>query len=165
MKTSGKKAKPSMVVLILVVLFVLFMGYRANQDDAVTNTSSLPDEAIYAVRGPHPVGIRDLEIEGEKPLDIRIWYPAQNTDKLKESIKYPYKIKMGAPFGNLSIASSQGGAIREAPFDISTHPYPLVILSPGFSIGASSYAWLAEHLTSYGFVVVSPEHQDRKSVV
>ena len=59
-----KKAKPSMAVLILVVFFALSMGYRANQDDAVTNTSLLPDEAIYAVRGPHPVGIRDLVIEG-----------------------------------------------------------------------------------------------------
>ena len=159
MKTSGKKAKPSMVVLILVVLFVLFMGYRANQDDALKNTSSPPDEAIYAVRGPHPVGIRDLVIEGKTPLDITMWYPALN-ENLEEKIKYPYKIKFGAPLGNVSIASSKGQAIREAPFDISTHPYPLVILSPGFSIGASSYAWLAEHLTSYGFVVVSPEHHE-----
>ena len=160
MKTSGKKAKPSMVVLILVVLFVLFMGYRANQNDGVSNTSSPPDEATYAVRGPHPVGIRDLVIEGEMPLDIRIWYPALNSDNLEEKIKYPYEIKIGAPLGNVSIASFQGRALREAPFDSPTSPYPLVVLSPGFSIGASSYAWLAEHLVSYGFVVVSPEHHE-----
>jgi predicted dienelactone hydrolase len=35
-----------------------------------------------------------------------------------------------------------------------------VILSPGFSFGASTYAWLAEHLASYGFVVIAPEHQE-----
>jgi predicted dienelactone hydrolase len=147
-------------VLTLVVLFVLFMGYRANQNDEESNISSPPDEAIYAVPGPHPVGIRDLVIEGDTPLDLTMWYPATNTDNLEEEIKYPYKIKFGAPFGNVSIASSQGGAIRGAPFDISTHPYPLIILSPGFSIGASSYAWLAEHLASYGFVVISPEHHE-----
>lgn len=168
MKTSRKKANSSnkkkayvsIAVLILGVVFVLFMGYRANQDDSVTNTSSPPEEAIYAVRGLHPVGIRDLLIEGETPLNIRIWYPALNSDNLEENIKYPYKIKIGAPFGDVSIASYQGQALREAPFDLSTNPYPLVILSPGFALGVSSYAWLAEHLASYGFVVVSPEHRE-----
>ena len=160
MKTSRNMAKPSTAVLILVVLFVLFMGYRANQDDGVSNTTLPPDEAIYAVRGPHPVGIRDLAVEGETPLDIWIWYPALNIDNLKEKVKYPYEIRIGAPFGDVSIASYQGQAVREAPFDLSTSPYPLVVLSPGFSIGASSYAWLAEHLASYGFVVVSPDHHE-----
>jgi len=89
-----------------------------------------------------------------------MWYPALNKDNLEEKIKYPYEIKIGAPFGDVSIASFQGQAIREAPFDHSTSPYPLVILSPGFSLGAYSYAWLAEHLASYGFVVVSPEHRE-----
>jgi predicted dienelactone hydrolase len=89
-----------------------------------------------------------------------MWYPASNPDNLEEKIKYPYEIKLGAPLGNVSIASSQGQAIREAPFDFSTNPYPLVVLSPGFSIGSSSYAWLAEHLASYGFVVISPEHRE-----
>ena len=149
-----------MAVLTLVVISVLFMGYRANQDDGVSNTSSPPDEAVYAVRGPHPVGIRDLVIEGETPLDITVWYPSLNPDNLEEEIKYLYEIKLGAPLGKVSIASFQGQAIHEAPFDSSTSPYPLVVLSPGFSIGASSYAWLAEHLASYGFVVVSPEHRE-----
>ncbi len=158
--TNKKKAKPSIAVLILVVLFVLFMGYRANQDDGVANTSPPPESATYAARGPHPVGTRDLAIEGETPVDIRIWYPALNSDHLAEKIKYPYEIKLGAPFGDVSIASFQGQAIREAPFDLSTNPYPLVVLSPGFALGASSYAWLAEHLASYGLVVASPEHRE-----
>jgi len=149
-----------MAVLILVVLFVLFMGYQANQDDEVSNTSSPPESATYAARGLHPVGTRDLVIDDETPLDIRIWYPALNNDNLEEKIKYPYEIKIGAPLGDVSIASFQGQAIREAPFDLSTNPYPLVILSPGFALGTSSYAWLAEHLASYGFVVVSPEHRE-----
>jgi predicted dienelactone hydrolase len=148
------------MVLILVVISVLFMGARAKRDEEINNISSLPDGAKYAVSGPHSVGIRDLVIEGETPLDITMWYPALNNGNLEEKIKYPYDIKIGAPFGDVSIASSQGGAIREAPFDLFGSPHPLVLLSPGFSIGASSYAWLAEHLASYGFVVVSPEHHE-----
>ena len=136
------------------------MGARAKQNDEITNIVSIPDGATYAARGTHPVGIRDLVIEGETPLELTMWYPASSTDKLEEKIKYPYQIKFGAPFGEVSIASFQGRAIREAPFGTSTDPYPLVILSPGFSIGASSYAWLAEHLASYGFVVISPEHRE-----
>ena len=35
-----------------------------------------------------------------------------------------------------------------------------MILSSGFSFGGSTYAWLGEHLASYGFVVIAPEHQE-----
>ena len=35
-----------------------------------------------------------------------------------------------------------------------------MILSPGFSIAGTAYAWLGEHLASYGFVVISPEHHE-----
>ena len=52
------------------------------------------------------------------------------------------------------------GQIQDAPYDLSTGPSPRVILSPGFSFGAASYAWLAEHLAPYGFVVLSPEHHE-----
>ena len=65
---------------------------------------------------------------------------------------------MGKPFGTVSIASSGGQAIKNAPYNLSDGPYPLIILSPGFSIGNLAYAWLAEHLASYGFVVIAPEH-------
>jgi predicted dienelactone hydrolase len=44
--------------------------------------------------------------------------------------------------------------------DMLNGPYPLVVLSPGFAIRNTSYAWLAEHLASHGFVVVSPQHQE-----
>jgi predicted dienelactone hydrolase len=53
-----------------------------------------------------------------------------------------------------------GHAAQDAAFDLVQGPYPLVILSPGFAIGATSYSWLAEHLASYGFVVMAPEHQE-----
>lgn len=72
--------------------------------------------------------------------------------------RYPYGVKMGAPFGTVAIASYAGQAIQDAPEDLSMGPYPLVLLSPGFSIASSAYAWLAEHLASHGLVVISPEH-------
>jgi predicted dienelactone hydrolase len=114
----------------------------------------------YAERGPYPVGTQQMPMDGEDPLDIHVWYPASNVDRRDQEIKYPYEIKMFKPFGMVSIASYKGNAIQEAAYNRSMGPYPLVILSPGFSIGSSAYAWLAEHLASYGFVVISPDHAE-----
>ena len=68
---------------------------------------------------------------------------------------------MGDPLGTVTFATFAGRAIPDAPYDLSVAPYPLIILSPGFSIGASTYAWLAEHLASYNFVVAAVEHQEQ----
>jgi predicted dienelactone hydrolase len=37
-------------------------------------------------------------------------------------------------------------------------PYPLVVFSPGLTGWRQAYAYLAEHLASYGFVVITPDH-------
>ncbi len=147
-------------VLILVVFLVLLMGARSKQERKLNHSSLQSGALAYAVRGPHWVGTRDLVMEGGTPLELTIWYPAMNGNNLQEAITYAYRVKMGSPIGIASIASFAGQAIYNAPYDLSQGPYPLVILSPGFSIGSSAYAWLAEHLASYGFVVVSPDHRE-----
>ncbi len=156
----AKRKKLGSTALILVVLSVLFMGARAKQGNEMENTGMQSDAPSYAVRGPHNIGTRGMVIDGEKPLEIAIWYPASNAGNSEEAIKYPYEMKIGDPIGTVAIATFAGKAVKEAPYDLSAGPYPLVVLSPGFSIGTSTYAWLAEHLASYGFVVVSPEHHE-----
>ena len=146
--------------LILVVLFVLFMGAKTRGNHAAQGTGLQSEAAPYGIPGPHLVGTGELAIKGEAQLEIKMWYPAVNDDNQEETITYPYEIKLDAPFSEVAIASFEGQAIREARYDLSASPYPLVILSPGFSIGSSSYAWLAEHLASYGFVVISPDHPE-----
>jgi len=136
------------------------MGARAKRADAVQDTGMHSDMPAYSARGSYSVGTIDLAIEGNTPLEFTLWYPALNGENAEESITYPYEMKMGDPLGTVNIAKYAGKAIQDAPFYLSMGPYPLVVLSPGFSIGASSYAWLAEHLTSYGFVVLAPEHQE-----
>lgn len=155
------RKKLGSATLILVVFSVLFMGARARQEKEATYTGPFPEAPPYSARGAYLVGTRELAIGGERPLEIEVWYPALNSDNREESITYPYEVKMGDPFGAVKIASFEGQAIREAPYDLSAGPYPLVVLSPGFSIGSFAYSWLAEHLASYGFVVISPEHPER----
>ena len=146
--------------LILVALFVLFMGVRAKWGNAVEGAGMQADTPPYAARGSYPVGTSDLVIEAETPLEITLWYPALNEDNSQEAVTYPYKMKMGAPLGAVTFAKYAGKAIQDAPYDLAGGPYPLVVLSPGFSIGTSTYAWLAEHLASYGFVVLALEHRE-----
>jgi predicted dienelactone hydrolase len=148
-----------LVIVLLLALSAVSVGVMAQEGETVVRTGLRPDAPPYAVRGIHPVGTRDLVIDGESPMEITVWYPALNDDNLQEAITYPYTIKMDTPPG--TTATVVGHAISEAPFEFSGSPYPLVILSHGFAMGRTAYAWLAEHLASYGFVVIAPEHPDR----
>lgn len=144
------------VLPVLAVLFVpnglprLFAGRSVARSDAPG----------YTRTGPKVVGMRSLSIEDGAPLHLTVWYPAQSRSGQTATIRYPYAVKMGDPLGTVSIASYSGNALVDAPHDLSDGPYPSVILSPGFALGSSNYAWLAEHLASYGFVVVAVEHQE-----
>jgi predicted dienelactone hydrolase len=146
---------------IVMAVFVLFLGAMARpgrtRPSTIRPTAGLP----YSQRGPNPVGVRHHVIDGDTPLEISMWYPTLNEGSRAGAIQYPYEIKIDTPFGTVAVATFKGQAMPDAPYDLSSAPYPLVILSPGFSIGASTYAWLAEHLASYGFVVIAPDHQER----
>lgn len=54
------------------------------------------------------------------------------------------------------------GQSRQFPVDIylpqTATPKPVVVISHGLNSNRNSYAYLAEHLASHGFVVVMPEH-------
>ncbi len=156
----ASRKKTVSTTLILVVLFVLFMGLRSKRANAVEDTPLQSDALSYAASGTYPVGTRDLVIDDHMPLELTLWYPALNEDNNQEAITYPYEMKMGDPLGKVTFATFVGKGIQGAPYDLTTGPYSLVVLSPGFSIGASAYAWLAEHLASYGFVVLVPEHRE-----
>ncbi|RMH46970.1 MAG: hypothetical protein D6694_02790 [Gammaproteobacteria bacterium] len=150
-----------LVFVLLLALVTLFGSEIASTEPSVAPTGTPPDALPYGLPGPHPTGTQDLMIEGKLPLAATIWYPALPQDIPAEETAYPYEIKLGAPLGMVTIASSAGHATSGAPFDFGQGPYPLVILSPGFAIGAASYGWLAEHLASYGFVVMAPDHRER----
>lgn len=54
------------------------------------------------------------------------------------------------------------GEARQFPVDLylpqTATPKPIVVISHGVNSDRNTYAYLAEHLASYGFVVVMPEH-------
>lgn len=153
-------ARKSWVFLpILLMLFVATQRVALLQGGEAVNSSSRPDAPTYGARGSYLVGTRDLTVEGDTPLELTVWYPALNNDSAEQSVTYDYPLKFDMPDG--MSATVTGQAIHDAPYDLSDGPYPLVILSPGFALGRTGYAWLGEHLASYGFAVIAPEHHER----
>ena len=142
---------------------VVFLGWtaamglgmvRAAPEQSTLDPASVP----YAQPGPHPVGVRELTVPGDHPLPATVWYPA--TTSAAERVTYRYTVGMLSGTNPVTLATYPGQARRGAPGDVTAGPYPLVVLSPGFALGPGAYGWLAEHLASRGFVVVSPDHQE-----
>ena len=142
---------------ILLLVVGLLMSITVMAQD-VTTEGLRPDAPQYALQGDYIVGTQDLVIDGEVPLDITVWYPAQNPDNAEASVTYPYVIKLGMPDANATVT---GNAIVDAPYNLEDGSHPLVVLSSGFLLGRTGYVWLAEHLASHGFVVIAPEHGEQ----
>jgi predicted dienelactone hydrolase len=158
-----KQALP--VSILLAVLVILFAGGRVSKNQAQNSQARIASElssgiAPYSLAGPHPVGLQNLTAGGETPLAVTVWYPAADGETDPQTVSYPYEIKIAKPLGTVTFATFAGQAQWDALANLPAGPYPLVILSPGFSIGAAAYGWLAEHLASYGFVVIAPEHRE-----
>ncbi len=145
----------ALIIVILLSLSVVFA-----QDTKPTAVGLRPDAPTYAVHGPYWVGARDFTInpDSKRPLDITVWYPALNPKGLAEKVSYPLlpKVDMGLPADWR--AQLAGRALLDAAPDMASAPYPLVIFSHGFGGNRQSSAYLTEHLASYGFVVIAPDH-------
>ncbi len=136
----------------------LFFGTRPQKCADGICTEQRPDAPTYGISGAYPVGSRVLVMNEAPSLELTIWYPAVEGEA--GGSFYPYQIKLPA-VGAVTIATDAGNAVPNAPSDLAAGPYPLVILSPGFAMSGSSYGWLAEHVASYGFVVLAPEHDEQ----
>lgn len=148
-----------LAVIIILVGALWFMGMMVPGEEGFASGGLGADQAPYSGRGSHLVGVRHITIDDQLPLTV--WYPASRPDNHESTMRYPYELKLFASWRAITLATFAGEAISAAPFELSAAPYPLVILSPGFAMGGQTYGWLAEHLASYGFVVISPEHDEQ----
>jgi predicted dienelactone hydrolase len=156
-----KRGKKILIVVLLLVVTALLVAFVPLGSSPQLSSEPYSDALLYSGRGSYLVGIRAAATGGETSLELRLWYPAAETERSSKATRYPYEIKMGDPFGTVTFASYKGFAVQDAPADLTQGSYPLVILSPGFSMGSAAYGWLAEHLVSYGFVVLGIEHPDQ----
>lgn len=159
-KNKTRSASKRFLLSVCILVISALMISTDSPSNVATDPAELPGlQASYSAIGLFQVGVLSRDIMVKQPLNILVWYPAHSKTN-DDAISYDYEIKMRKPFGRISIASYEGLAIADAPFDLSMAPYPLIILSPGFSIGVTTYGWLAEHLASYGFVVIAPDHTE-----
>ena len=149
-------------VLLLVVCFVLSVGPVVAQDAPTPEPVGLrPDAPTYAVHGPYWVGVTETTIDEntDHPIPLIMWYPAQNPEGLREDTRYMWPMKWD-PMPPEPAYPVRGHALRDAEPDSSGAPYPLVVFSHDYSGSGSISAPLLEHLASYGFVVMAPEHSE-----
>ena len=116
-----------------------------------------PAPPAYAAHGPYAVGARDFDVQGtDYTLNFTMWYPALNPDNAREEITYHISDKF-ADMANLPVT---GRAIQNAAPDTAQGPYPLVIFSAGLGAPPVGYAYLLEHLASYGFVAMASDQRE-----
>jgi len=143
----------------ILVAATLFLAVRPQKCTSGVCTEHRLDAPPYGIPGAYSVGSRVLRMAEEPNLELPIWYPAVASVGEEKGATHPYQVKLPA-VGAVTIATDASYAVPDAPADLAGGPYPLVILSPGFAMSASSYGWLAEHLASYGFVVLAAEHDE-----
>lgn len=146
--------------LALATLIALLAGTRIDAPRPPITHAQAPDDLDnlpYAAPGPYAVGVQDALIPASaanddrpdapgRALAVSIWYPAQAAE---DAAPVTY---------DLGMFTLTGIAHRDAAPNAGGGPYPLVVYSHGHAAFREHNAFLTEHLASYGFVVIAPDH-------
>ncbi|MBZ0301696.1 MAG: alpha/beta fold hydrolase [Anaerolineae bacterium] len=146
-------------ILLSLLLLLVFIVPTLAQEEGPPQVGLRPDAPTYALHGPYWVGTQEFVIEdAERPIPLTVWYPALNPENKEESVAYTPIIKwVTMPEGDYTVI---GRALRDASPDAVDAPYPLIVFSHGYAAFPARHAYFPEHLASYGFVVVAPDHPE-----
>jgi predicted dienelactone hydrolase len=163
--------------LATVVASLFLLAATVPVAEAQTPYSQPGVEAPELARlGPHAVGVHTLKLiepgvadvlhidkathkapTVDRTLTVEVWYPAAARPS---DPKVVYEGAMESEDTTLTAFQQPGIAVRDAPADNEAKPYPLVIMSHGYSGTPVAMSWLAENLASKGYVVVAAHHMD-----
>lgn len=144
--------------------------------DAHTNRIDIvtPAAPELAEHGPHPIGVRTLQLvdrrradilntrEGEptarydRPLTVEVWYPATLAPGQKPGGEYQGVITRDPAV----VVTLRGRAVRNAAPLANEGGYPLIIVSHGYPGDRYLMSHLCENLAGKGYVVASISHKD-----
>ncbi|HUA25772.1 MAG TPA: hypothetical protein VMA54_16715 [Steroidobacteraceae bacterium] len=134
-----------------------------------------PDAPELAPLGPYAVGFETVTLTQHAQVDVLAYnattHQAPKRDRqLLVDVWYPARAQPGSARAVYSAAfpseppappahfTVPGIAVRGAPF--TGGPYPLVIVSHGYSNAPAAMSWLTENLASKGYVVAAIRHED-----
>lgn len=137
-------------------------GPAGSSTTAPTTTAPTETRPAYEGRGPHPVGSHTIALaDGRR---VVVWYPA--ADDAADQPKETFDI---ASLLSPELQAQVAPELRPQ-YEIDAHPgadpatdgpFPVVLFSHGFAGFPEQSADLTSHLTSWGFVVVAPDHVER----
>ena len=163
--------------LIFLLLFIFNLNGQ-NQEASFLIGSKLPDAPLLSSRGEYKVGVktvhlvhhnqidivnslRDRDSIYDRPLTVEIWYPARLSEGESEEVIYEEVMgNFGDPNRPLIPFTFSGKAARDAKPETSGGPYPLIIVSHGYTGSRYLMTYLTENLASKGYVVVAIDHTD-----
>lgn len=139
---------------------------------------ALPDAPELATRGDFNVGVSTMDLvhanqidilnypkdstaRYERALTIEIWYPAIMDDGSKAIVTYEDVMgNANTPGRPIIPFAFQGRACRDAKPELKDGPFPLIIVSHGYTGSRLLFTYLTENLASKGYVVVSIDHTE-----
>ncbi|TDT32232.1 platelet-activating factor acetylhydrolase isoform II [Streptomyces sp. BK208] len=169
--TAGSRTSRRTVLTALLAgaVSVPLLG-AAPASSASATALELPSPA-----GPRPVGRRTLHLVDRHRSDP--WVPTARGRELMVSVSYPARSSDGAPAAYMTESEAQrllelkglAGVVPAATVaGTRTHArlaapaaagrFPLLLLSPGFSVPRTTLTSLAEDLASRGYVVAAVDH-------
>ena len=138
----------------------------------------LPDAPELSARGTYGVGVQTLDLVNknqidilnyekgkdslyDRPLKIEVWYPAEISKAEDELVTYEEVMgNANSPDRPIIPFTFIGRASRNAKPSVKNGPYPLIIVSHGYTGSRLLFTYLTENLASKGYVVVSIDHSE-----
>lgn len=178
------KSKIINLLLLTVATAILGLAWNFSDRQPVLEINEflvgdiLPDAPELAARGDFGVGVRSIDLvhkeqldilnhkDGEtprydRPLKIEVWYPAEIPQGKTEIEVYQEVLgNRGDTLRPLIPFEFKGRALRDAQPHSADMPYPLIILSHGYTGSRLLFTYLAENLASKGYVVASIDHTE-----
>jgi len=142
------RSRPILIVMLVFVLALANCGGDTGQnaDQIPKNLPPLTSEELLAP-GPYSVGNWNPKfVDTSRPTDPNGWYPGAPSRTLRTHVWYPLGEGSSVTAENPKPAGAAAGG-----------PFPLIVYTHGFMSWGTEAQYLAEHLASYGYIVVSPD--------
>ncbi len=160
---------------LAICVFTMLAGFPMWAFAALPPSVFGPGAPQLARLGAHAVGVETIRLIEHAQTDVAAYDPASKRAPKRDrllvlDIWYPALAEPGAPRAVYSAAfpseppaqpahfTVPGIAVRGAPF--TGGPYPLVIVSHGYSDAPAAMSWITENLASKGYVVAAIHHHD-----